>query len=140
VSNPRGFFKKGRVFMTRAATHQGSSDTALFAVVKSKATHAVCLPIDRSTGSGISLSTIAPNEYADIVLVTDAYEQHENDDKSIYVKVEGNAVSIEPGSRINFAKPCTLEYNTKIRNVGRVFGESLRAMEERFAEALGLTK
>jgi hypothetical protein len=129
------------VFVTPVTGQQGFTDSALFAVVKPKPTHAICLPISRNEGDNVPLSAVATNEYADVVPVNDAHLQNAlTDRRSIYVKVENDIVSIEPGSRINFAKPSTLEYNIKIRNVGRVIGDSIGIMEERFAEGLGLTK
>jgi hypothetical protein len=75
------------------------------------------------------------------VPVNDAYVQYGNTDRrSIYVKIENDTVSIDPGLRINFAKPNTLEYSINVRSVGRVIGDSVGIMEERFAEGLGLTK
>jgi hypothetical protein len=44
---------------------------------------------------------------------------------------------VSPASRINFAKPYTIEHNIKVRNVGRVVGESVRQLEHYLAHFLG---
>lgn len=58
----------------------------------------------------------------------------------IEVKIENEAMTIDPMSRINFAKPYTVEHNVLILNVGRVVGDSIGLMDKYFAESLGLAK
>lgn len=58
----------------------------------------------------------------------------------LHVKVEDASISIDPMSRLNFSKVFTVGYNHKVRNVGRMVVESVKRMEEYFAESLGLSK
>ena len=132
VKNPRAFFKKGRVFISSRTVPE------LSAVVKPTPTHAVCLPISQKSDPSSSA------EHADVVFTTEAYTQQGAGDQSperpIYVKKENDAVTVESGMCMDFAKPHTVEYDIQVCNVGRVFGDSIGYMEKRFAGSLGLTK
>jgi hypothetical protein len=167
VSNPKAFFKKGRVFMTPwsetkgitesqgrsvEATEPTFTDTAWFAVVKPKAGHCVCLRINTYSGQGTTRSGVVASEHAAVVPVVGTelpevktFKAHPQGEPlltkdPIYVKIENLDITIDPMSRINFGKPYTVEYNVMVRNIGRVYGESIARMEEYFAESLGLTK
>jgi hypothetical protein len=65
-------------------------------------------------------------------------EQLEKD--PIEVKVENPDVTIDAMSRINFAKPYTVEHNVKVLNIGRVVGVSVGLLDKYFAESLGHTR
>lgn len=149
ASNPRAFFKKGRIFRTlwyepTIASEEGSTDLATFAVVKPHPAFAVCLRI--STYSGQATTNLGANvrDHVAVVplgamLTTRPQNEHMEKDL-IEVKVENQGISIDPTSRINFAKPYTVEHNVKILNVGRVVGASVGLLDRYFAESLGHTK
>jgi hypothetical protein len=146
AANPRAFFKKGRVFMTLWT--ETSQDTlpelAQFAVIKPKPTFSVCLRISTYSGAGTTKAGVVASDHAAIVPLGGDFSPHpqgEHMEKDpIEVKVEDPEVTIDPMSRINFAKPHTVEHNAKIRNVGRVVASSLGLLDQYFAESLGHTK
>jgi hypothetical protein len=141
--NPRAFFKKGRVFMTpwtepSVSSQETLPELAQFAVIKPKATFSVCLRISpHFTGGDAS-------DHAPIIVVDGAYSPQprgEHADKDpIQVKVEQPGITIDSKSKINFAKPYTVEHNVKICNIGRVIGASVGLLDQYFAESLGHTK
>jgi hypothetical protein len=53
----------------------------------------------------------------------------------LYIKIEDPTITIDPMSRIHFGKVFTVEYNLKVRKIGRVIPDSIRKMEEYFLEA-----
>ena len=55
----------------------------------------------------------------------------------LFVIVEDEAVSVDPMSRINFAKVYTVEYNIKIRRIGRICPDSMKDLEDYFLESIG---
>ena len=66
-------------------------------------------------------------------------EEEEQLTKSpLYIKTEDPSITIDPASRINFAKVYTVEYNLKVRNLGRIISDSIQLMEEYFAETIKL--
>jgi hypothetical protein len=143
ASNPRAFYKKGRVFMTHwtesSGFHQGPvPELARFAVIKPKSTFSVCLRI--STDSEVRTG----GDYAAIRSVDSTFSPNSRggitDKDPIEVKVENPAVSIDSLSRINFAKPYTVEHDAKICNIGRVVGASIGLLDQYFAESLGHTR
>lgn len=141
VTNPRGFFKKGRVFMTAWAAESG--DPSYFVVVKPKSKHCICLRI--SSPSMASFESYSAASHYGSVITTDTADTEPNDDvqspeETIYVKVEDESNGLDPGSKIDFGKPYTLDYDIQIRNIGRVFGDSIGRMERNFAANLGFTK
>jgi hypothetical protein len=57
----------------------------------------------------------------------------------IVIKIEDASISIDPMSRINFAKVYTVEYNLKVRKIGLVAPDSIKKMEDYFLEVLRST-
>jgi hypothetical protein len=111
---------------------------AQFAVIRPKSTFSVCLRISTHSTDGDD------RDYAAIIVVDGAYSPHFQGEHTgkvpIQVKVENPEVTIDPMSRINFAKPYTVEHNVNIVNVGRVVGPSVGLLDRYFAESLGHTK
>ncbi|KAH7356000.1 hypothetical protein BKA66DRAFT_574897 [Pyrenochaeta sp. MPI-SDFR-AT-0127] len=146
VMNPRAYFKKGRVFITPWIRLQNTPEIAWFAVVKPKGTYSICLRISvvddqtalSSTATSPEYGIIIPHEEIEIDTKHGVGDQ--SSERTIHIKVENDSIMIKPESRINFAKPYTVEHDVKVRNVGRVYGDSLGRMEEYFAESLGLVK
>ena len=123
---------------------QGIFEIRWFAVVRPKASHCICLGISTNNPKTSSSAPALNQDSAAVIPIENtSMEPHIGErsaERVLYVKVENDSVLIESESRINFAKPYTVEYNIKVRNVGRVFGDSVGLMERYFAEALGLTK
>jgi hypothetical protein len=160
VNNPKGYFKKGRVFMTlwfeprgfteaeRAATgslDSSFSEVARFAVWKPKATHCVCVRISTYSGQATTKHGIAASEHAAVLPVGSTFQPHPDGEsqllkEALFVKVESPEVTIDSASRINFGKLYTIEYNIRIRTIGRVVGESIAKLDEYVAESMGLAK
>jgi hypothetical protein len=149
ATNARSFFKKGRVFMALWAEPRGFTEGAFievarFAVVRPKPTFSVCLRISTYSGQATTKFGIASRDHAAIIPAGGAFVSHpkgEQLDKGpIEVKVENPEVTIDTMSRINFAKPYTVEHNIKVRNIGRVVGSSVGLLDRYFAESLGHSK
>ncbi|KAH7068392.1 hypothetical protein BKA63DRAFT_113414 [Paraphoma chrysanthemicola] len=147
--NPRAFFKKGRVFMTVWAEPRGFSEEvfvepARFAVVRPHSTFSVCLRINTYGGQGTTKTGLNPRDHAAVIPAGGRFIEHTKgeqlDKEPIEIKIEDQEIEIDPMSRINFAKPYTVEHNVKIRNIGRVFGESVGCLDRYFAESLGYSK
>lgn len=137
--NPRAFFKKGRVFITPWPGLYGITEMAWFAVVKPKGTYSICLRIYAT-----HMDTAASEDYG-IIVPIDGNETQFSDDyqsfkKTIHIKIENPGVMVGSDLHINFAPPFTVDHNIKVQNVGRVYGDSVKHMEDSFAESLGLVK
>ncbi|CAN9261410.1 unnamed protein product [Alternaria alternata] len=134
VRNPRNFFKIGRVFITSwtepdGRTGQPHTKDARFAVVKPGAGFSVCLRISTYSGQATTKPGVIPYQHAAVVEQGHPPAWIDGEDfpkllPPIEIKIEGQGVDVSPASRINFAKPYTIEHNIKVRNVGRVVGES----------------
>jgi hypothetical protein len=150
ASNPKGFFKKGRVFMTRWAEPRGFSveppfvEMSRFVVIKPHQTFSICLRISTYSGQATTKSGAAANFHAAVIPAGGTFTPHpqgENLEKDpVEVKVEDAAVTIDPMSRIHFAKAYTVEHNLKVRNIGVVVGDSVGLLDNYFAESLGYNK
>ncbi|KAL1798130.1 hypothetical protein ACET3X_002167 [Alternaria dauci] len=122
VRKPASFFKKGRVFMTLWHEARGSSEKAFveparFAVVKPSSTFSVCLRISTYAGQATTKAGVVGHRHAAVVPVGDAVEKHflgeDIIEEPIEVKIESTDLSIDPMSRINFAKPYSVEHNVQ---------------------------
>jgi hypothetical protein len=112
--------------------------------MRPRSSHCLCLPISTYQGKATANTGIAAQDHAAIIPVGSEVRLHPDEQAlkkaPLYMKVEDASVSIDPMSRVNFARVSTLEYNLKVRNVGRVVAESIKLMEEHFTEALQFTK
>jgi hypothetical protein len=152
--NPKAFFKKGRIFMTLWAAPRGISrseehstgpeqafiEIARFVVVKPKSSHSLCLRISTYGGQATTKAGVNPAEHAPIILDGGTVEPHTAEtivNDALEIKIEGDDVSVDPMSRINFAKIYTVEHNIKVRNVGRMKATSLPKLQAYFLQALG---
>lgn len=149
VANPKGFFKKGRVFMTlwtepRGFSAESFTEMARFVVIKPNPAFSVCLRVSTYSGQATTKPGVVADSHAAVVPVGGTFTPHpqgEHLTKSpIVVKVENPAVNIDSMSRINFAKPYSVEHNIMVRNIGRVAGDSVGMIDRYFAESLGYTK
>jgi hypothetical protein len=148
-TNPRAYFKKGRVFRaiwpdTKEASDETPMNKEMFAVVKSNTTFCVCLRI--STYSGLATTQPGVNhlDHAAVIPLGGTFTPHDSGEQleidPIEVKVENTAVTIDPMSRINLAAPYSIEHTVRICNVGRVVAPSVALLERTFAEKLGFVK
>jgi hypothetical protein len=150
VTNPKAFFKKTRVFAMLWAEPRGFTDHAFmeivrFVVVKKMPAHSICLRISTYSGQGTTKPGVVPNDHAAVVPLgtpKGTYTKHPKGEfmmkLPLEVKIEYPGETIDPMSRINFAKPYTVEHNVKVRNVGRVVGDSVKRLDEYFAQSMGL--
>jgi hypothetical protein len=135
--------------MTPWAEPEGASgrpfvEIARFAVVRPNSTFSVCLRISTYSGQGTTKPGVAGHRHAAVIPVGGTVQKHylgENIiDEPIEVKIENPEVTIDSMSRINFAKPYTVEHNVQVRNIGRVVGDSVGRLDHYFAQSLGYTK
>lgn len=139
---PRGYSQAEKE--TDTTVGQVFTQIARFVVLRTRGTHCLCLRIRTYSGQATTKPGTVVQDHAAVVGVGGVVQLHPGEElltkTPICVKVEDASLSIDPMSRMNFTKIYTVEYNLKIRNVGRVFGESVGIMDEYFAAGLGLTK
>jgi hypothetical protein len=145
VRNPRAFFKKGRVFETTWNTPgTPHSQHARFAVIKPQSTQSIVLPLETFPDRTAMHSTQAANNYAVVVPVDNVPSSLSGNKPSetdrLYVKVENPSVSIDPMSRVNLAKPLTIDHNVRVQNIGRVVGDSVKLLDKSYADSLRHTE
>jgi hypothetical protein len=149
ATNGRSFFKKGRVFMAvwsepKGFTEEAFVELARFAVVRPKPTFSVCLRISTYSGQGTTKAGVDARDHAAIIPVGGTFMPHPKGERlnkgPIEVKLENPEISIDSMSRINCAKPYTVEHNIRVRNIGRVVGVSVGLLDKYFAESLGHIK
>jgi hypothetical protein len=126
VRNPKGFFKKGRVF-TMSWSKKGQATEKTFVVLRPKGQSADCLPI---TSSGHEDAESEGSNHAEIIPVEEGEELPTDDYQSkarIFVIIEAKGTSLAPFSRINFGKTHEVAFdgNLVVRNVGRVVPQSI---------------
>jgi hypothetical protein len=131
-------------FESKGFSEEPFAEPARFAVVKPYPTFSVCLRISTYSGQATTKPGVASHRHAAVIPVDGTIQPHhlgENIiEEPIEVKIENPEITIDPMSRINFAKPYTVEHNVKVRNIGRVVGDSVGRLDHYFAENLGLIK
>jgi hypothetical protein len=150
IRNPRSFIKKGRCFMVFWPEPAGGAESERtiywkirrFVVIRNKPTYCLCLSISTYQGRGTSKAGVIHDNHAPVIPVDGEVQLHP-DEKSfskepLRIKIEEPSISIDPMSRINFGKVFTVEYNLKVRNMGRIISESCKKMEEYFVESIKL--
>ena len=148
VRNPRAFFKKGRVFKINWAEPNASSDTVyvkprMFVVMRFKPEHCICLPIYTYSQQGTAKVGTVVGDHAPLVEEGCAVYHAPGEDpqrlkKALYIIIEDPSIQWDPYSRINFGKVSTVEYNVKIKKVGRISPGSLADLESSFLQSLAL--
>jgi hypothetical protein len=152
INNPRGFFKKGRVFMVPwpepggdFVKDQSGPPVILkirrFVVIRPKATFCLCLPINTYSGQATTKPGVAAQDHAAVVPESGEAQYHPKEEKltktpMIIIVENASTGPISPMARINFAKVYTVEYNVKVRKVGRIASDSIWRMDEYFTECL----
>jgi hypothetical protein len=110
-----------------------------FVVIRPKSTFCLCLPIHTYNGQATTKPGVVAQDHAAVVADNDEVQylpqEAELAKTPIYIKVENTSTGpIDPASRINFAKIYTVEYNVKVRKVGRIVADSVWRMDQYFAE------
>ncbi|CAN9132172.1 unnamed protein product [Alternaria alternata] len=145
VRNPRNYFKIGRIFMVLwsepdGTTGQPFTKQTRFVVVKPKREFCYCLRISTYSGRATLKPGVNSNEHAAVVRQGHqavVYEGEIGLKEPIEIKLENEQIDVSPASRIDFGKIHPVQYNVKVKNVGRVVGESVRRLEQHLAEFLG---
>ncbi|KAH5155166.1 hypothetical protein HBH69_109510 [Parastagonospora nodorum] len=157
IGNPRGFYKKGRVVMVPwpelggpwvkdplglSGVHESPVKIKIrrFVVIRPKASFCLCLSINTYGGQATTKAGVAIQDHAAVVVEGGEEVLHDGEAKllnsAIFIRVENEAAPpVDPMSRINFAKVYTLEYNVKVRNVGRIIPDSIWRMDEYFVQS-----
>ncbi|KAF2181248.1 hypothetical protein K469DRAFT_589579 [Zopfia rhizophila CBS 207.26] len=148
VNKPRAFFKKGRVIMVLWPEPDGSPNpqgsvylkVRRFVVVRARSTFCLCIPISTYQGQATTKANVAAQDHAPVVPIGGVAQLHPEEHRltksPLYIKVEDPSISIDLMSRINFAKIYTLEYNIRVRNVGRISSTSIKTLEEYFVDSV----
>ena len=110
-----------------------------FVVIRPKSTFCLCLPIHTYNGQATTKPGIVAQDHAAVVSehakVQYLPRETELVKTPLYIRVENISTGpIDVASRINFAKIYTVEYNVKVRKVGRFVGDSVWRMDQYFAE------
>ncbi|RYO26263.1 hypothetical protein AA0113_g2793 [Alternaria arborescens] len=150
IQNPRGFFKKGIVFMVPWPEPGGDYvkdrvgppvvvKIRRFVVIRPKNTFCLCLPIQTYGGQATTKPGVVPQDHAAIVAENDEVRYLPNEVEltkmPLQIRVENASTGpIDPASRINFAKVYTVEYNVKVWKVGRIIADSVWRLEQYFTE------
>ncbi|KAF2867751.1 hypothetical protein BDV95DRAFT_174912 [Massariosphaeria phaeospora] len=152
INKPRGFFKKGRIFMVLLPQPAGSPETERtvywkirrFIVVWPRQSHCLCVPVGTYNGKATTKPGVVAQDHAPIIAAGSEARLHPDEEAlqkaPLIMKVENLGVFLDPLSRVNFAKISTIEHNLKVRNIGRVLADSIKDMERYVAETLQLTK
>lgn len=113
-----------------------------FVVIRAKSAYCLCLSISTYQGQGTTKAGVAIHDHAPLLPVDGEVLLHPEEEQltkdPLYIKAEDPSIQIDPMSRINFAKVYTVEYNLKVRKVGRIVSDSVRKMEGYFVEAVKL--
>lgn len=161
ITNTHGYFKRGKVFMVLWAEPRGASNISTpdeftgelgdeqffceirrFCIIRRKPAYCLCLPISTYSGQATTKPGLVVQDHAVIAPVGGSVQLHPKEQQltksPLFVIVEDQAVSIDAMSRINFAKVYTVEYNVKIRKIGRICADSMKDLEDYFLESIGL--
>jgi hypothetical protein len=166
-SDARKFFVVGRVFALLWHENAGEGQTGRegyidhttegrfgsrvfshirrMAVVIERKGYCVCIPIHTYGGQGILKRGLDLKERQahSIIHASDTNPAAQKEERAVLVKkpiavtMANKEQKLDKSSRINFAKPHTVEWNVKVMNVGRVTPESLPAFKSYFRKETG---
>ncbi|KAF2257550.1 hypothetical protein CC78DRAFT_222639 [Lojkania enalia] len=127
---------------TAASSTHGK--TRRFVVIRSKSKHCLCLPIHTYSRQATSKPGTNPEDHAPLVREGSEpeFHPHEQQDKlkqSLSIIIEDDGIPWSPLSRINFSKVYTVEYNLRVRKIGRIEPKSVDLLEAHFRESIGLS-
>lgn len=114
-----------------------------FVVIRPRATFCLCLPIHTYQGQATTKPGLSIQDHAAVIEEGQEMIAHEEEEdltkEPLSIKIENPDVgSVDPMSRINFGKVYTVEYNVKVRNIGRIIPSSIHKMDQYFSECFRL--
>ncbi|KAJ4301748.1 hypothetical protein N0V90_003841 [Kalmusia sp. IMI 367209] len=117
--------------------------TRMFVVIRQKTQHCLCLPIYTYSQQATSKTGVKPEDHAPLIKANTEVEYHPDEQrdklrKALHIILEDTTMQWSPLSRINLAKIQSVEYNLKVRKVGRISPDCLADLETLFREAIGL--
>jgi len=142
-AEPRGASSLSNLdkFTSEWSGEQAFCEVRRFCIIRRKPTYCLCLPISTYSGHATTKPGLVVQDHAVIAPVGGSVQLHPKERQlmksPLFVIVEDEAVSIDPMSRINFAKVYTVEYNVKIRRIGRICPDSMKDLEDYFLESMG---
>lgn len=119
--------------------------TRMFVVIRQRAQHCLCLPVYTYSQQGTSKVGVKPEDHAPLIkehteLVLHPDEQGSKMQRPIVLILEDATLQWSPLSRINVSKVQSVEYNLKVKTVGRISPDCLADLEAMFREAIGLSE
>lgn len=95
-------------------------------------------------GTGTTNVRSQVQHYAPVIPEGDEVQYHPDEKclarSPIEIKIENAGFEIHPMSRMNCSNITTLQYNLKVRNIGRLVASSVKLMEEYCAKSMGLPR
>ena len=118
--------------------------TRMFVVVRPKTQHCLCLPIYTYSQQGTSKIGVKAEDHAPLIQDNTVPEYHPEEEqeklrKALYLILEDPTMQWNPLSRVNLTQVQTVQYNIKVRTVGRILPDCLPDLEALFREAIGLS-
>ena len=115
----------------------------MFVVVRPRPQHCLCLPIYTYSQQGTSKAGIKAEDHAPLIQDNTLVEYHPGEEqdklrKPVLLILEDSEMHWSPLSRINLSQIQTVQYNLRVRTVGRVLPDCLPDLEGLFREAVGL--
>lgn len=114
-----------------------------FCVIRRKPTYCLCLPINTYSGQATTKPGVVADDHCVIAPAGGTVQLHPREKQlkksPLFAVVEDTSISINAMSRINFAKVYPVEYNIRVRNIGRLVSDSIRDLDRYFLEAMGFT-
>ena len=154
VTQPRKFFKKGRMFMacwvepagygqSSGEAGRGSfSENRHFMVVRSKPGHCLCLSVHTYGQQATTKHGVWPDEHASVIpyggFEVLAPGESSLNRQPIQVILENKTVVIDASSRADFSRVYTFEYNVPVRNIGRALPADLPKVEAYLAKSISI--
>lgn len=117
----------------------------MFVVIRQRSQHCLCLPVYTYSQQGTSKAGVKPEDHAPLIkenteLVLHPDEQGTRLQRPIILILEDATLQWSPLSRINLSKVQSVEYNLKVKTVGRISPDCLADLETMFREAIGLSE
>lgn len=158
ISNPKKFFKKGRVFKTPWSEPAGNVSTGQaafvssndgqewytkprrFVVVREESNFSLCLSLNTHKGQGMTKAGINTHDYAAVYAVGKedklTSEQKKMSKKPFPIVVEASDERVESTSHINLGRVYTVEHNSKVKKVGRIDSKHLGRLDDYFVDRI----
>lgn len=113
-----------------------------YVVIRSRSNHCLCLAIHTYGGAATSKYGVYPDEHAPLVCNQAEVETHPNErplrKEALSVVLEPPTKWLSPYSRIDFGKVYPINYNFKVRRIGRIDSPYLNVLEAYFRAGIGV--